>query len=115
MPDDQEFEDLDERFNAMHGRESELVQSCQYRSAIRIAGEIRRLAKSEQRLIPYMHACFTIMNHGIDLLEPESARDRAIELISLLESDDRARAIEPDLPEAEYAESCAWMTSCAYD
>lgn len=110
-----EFEDLDERLYAMQEKGSEAVQTCQYRSATRIAGEMRRLAKSEQRVIPYMDAGFTIMNHAADLLEPESARDRAIELISLLESEDRARAIEPDLPEAEYAETCAWMTACAYD
>jgi tetratricopeptide (TPR) repeat protein len=116
MPEEHvEFEDVDERLNAIHQKTYDMVQNCQFRSATRLANEMRRLAKSEQRVIAYLHACFLLMNHAGDLLEPEQGRDRAIELISLLESEDRARTVEPDLPESEYADTVAWMTACAYD
>lgn len=116
MPDfDADFEDLDQKFESLFDREHELVQGCLYRSAIRLAGEIRRLAKAEQRIMPYLKAGFTIMNHASELFDPASARDQAIELIGLLESEDRARAIQPDLPEDEYSHAVGWMSACAYD
>ena len=110
-----EIEDVDQKLEAMDAKLQGFVELVLLRSATRLAGEMRRLARSEQRLIPYIRACFTLMNLAVNVFEPESGRDRAIELISLLESEDRARTIQPDLPEFEYAAAVAWMTACAYD
>src|SRR6185503_14300215 len=93
----------------------ELITLCLYRSAVRVANERRRLARSEQLLIPYMRASFDVMNSAKDLLEPEIGRDTALELVSLLESSDRARSIQSDLPELEYESTAAWLTACSYD
>lgn len=112
-PDD--LEDIDDRLQTLSARSDELRQQCHERSSRRVAQELRRLARSEQRLIPYLLGTFTAMVHGTDLFEPESTRELAVELIALLESPDRARLIQPDLPESEYEYTTQWMTACAYD
>jgi len=115
--DAEEFDsdNVEETLDALNEKQKELLQLARFRSAFRVANEIRRLAKAEQRVIPYMFGCFTIMNNASDVLDPEVGRDAAMELISLLESEDRARAIQPDLPEAKYDSTVAWMSACAYD
>jgi len=112
---DSDNEDVDERLNGLDAKIYELVARCEYRAATRLAGEMRRLAKSEQRILAYLRSTFVLMNHLGDLMEQQQARDRAIELISLLESEDRARTIEPILPVSEYDYAVSWMTACAYD
>jgi tetratricopeptide (TPR) repeat protein len=107
--------DVDARLAELDKKETECTHSCRYRSANRIAAEIRRTAKAERRLTPYIRATFTLMNNATALLEPEVGRDASIELIGLLESEDRARAIQPDFNEGEYRSNVDWFSSCAYD
>jgi tetratricopeptide (TPR) repeat protein len=108
-------QDVDQRLDELDTKGHELTQACAFRSANRVANEIRRMARAENRVIAYLNATFTLMNQGIDLLDPEGARDAALEMVSLLESEDRARSIQPNLPEAEYERVVSWSTSCAYD
>ena len=76
-----EFEhDVDQRLGALRTKVHELWEASLYRSAIRVANEIRRVARAEKRVIPYLNSTFTLMNQGIDLLDPEAARDAALEL-----------------------------------
>jgi tetratricopeptide (TPR) repeat protein len=110
-----ESSSIEERLEALERRSSEHVSRCEYRSALRVASELRRYARSEQRVIAYCHACFTLMNHGDDILDPSSAREAAIECIGVLESNERALRIQPDLPEAEFAHLVSWLSACAYD
>ncbi len=110
-----ESADATERLQALDRRETEFIEQARYLSALRVAKEIRRLAKTERQLVPYIHSTFTIMNHSTDLLDPLAAREAAVELIGILESEDRARSIQPDLPEDEYDHCIYWYTSCAYD
>ena len=108
-------EDIDERLEELDEKETALTKSAHFRSACRVANEIRRLAKAEQRLLPYISATFTLMNHAADLLDPEMGRDASLEIIGLLESEDRARSIQPDLPESDYQNYIDWYSSCGYD
>ncbi len=112
---DDETEDIDELLSQLNQREEENQQKCYRRSAVRIAQEIRRRAKAEQRLMPYMHACFRVMVNSSSLFDAAAGRDASVELIRLLESPDQARRIEPELGEAEYENAIHWMSSCAYD
>ena len=93
----------------------ELTDQCKYKSAVRVANEIRRLAKSEGQLVPYIRGLFIAMNYGVSCLDPETGRDHAIELIAILENEDRARQLQPDLPEDEYDWYRSRFSSCAYD
>lgn len=112
---DDETEDVDELLRQLNAREEENQQKCYRRTAVRIAQEIRRRAKAEQRLLPYMHACFRVMVNSSSLFDAAAGRDASIELIRLLESPDQARRIEPELNEGEYENAIHWMSSCAYD
>src|SRR5262249_55584599 len=49
------------------------------------------------------------------LLLPRVTRENAVELIALLEDEERARLIQADLPQAAYEAEQAWMTACAYE
>ncbi len=112
---DNETEDIDELLSELNQREEMNQQKCFRRSAVRIAQEIRRRAKAQQRLLPYMHACFRVMVNSSSLFDAAAGRDASIELIRLLESPDQARRIEPDLVESDYENAIHWMSSCAYD
>ena len=112
---DDETEDIDELLSQLNAREEENQQKCYRRTAVRIAQEIRRRAKAEQRLMPYMHACFRVMVNSSSLFDAAAGRDASVELIRLLESPEQARRIEPELSEGEYENAIHWMSSCAYD
>lgn len=110
-----ESDELEQRFEALFGQIDELTDQCKYRSAVRVANEIRRLAKSEGRLVEYIRGLFIAMNYGVSCLDPESGRDHALELIAILENEDRARQLQPDLPEEQYDWYRSRFSSCAYD
>ena len=110
-----ESDELEQRFEALFGQIEELTDQCLYKSAVRVANEIRRLAKSEGRLVEYIRGLFIAMNYGVSCLDPESGRDHALELIAILENEDRARQLQPDLPEDQYDWYRSRFSSCAYD
>lgn len=115
MSTDAEPEDLDEVFADLWEQNERLEAECHYRSAHRIACEIQRRAKQEQRLTDYLRATFHRTNSHGALLDPAEGQAQAIELIALLESPERARLIQPNFQEAEYDQAVAWWTTCAYD
>jgi len=112
---DAEFEDIDDKLQSLNQQVSDLSERCHYRTMLRVANESRRLARVEQRLMPYMMASFHVMNDSRNVLQPTAGRETAIELITLLESEDRARQFQPNLPEDDYERTKWWMTACAYD
>ena len=112
---DAEFEDIDDKLEDLSREISALSEQCRYRTMLRVAHEARRLARVEQKLIPYLMAGFHLMNDSRNVLQPVPGREAAIELITLLESEDSARQFQPNLPEEEYERTKWWMTACAYD
>jgi tetratricopeptide (TPR) repeat protein len=108
-------EDIEEKLQELNQQISDLSERCHYRTMLRVANEARRLARVEQQLMPYMTASFHVMNDSRNMLQPTTGRDVAIELITLLESEDRARQFQPNLPEEEYERTKWWLTACSYD
>ncbi len=108
-------EEIDGRIDDLMDRIRQLREAGLLRSSLRLTRELKRLARSEQRLIPYLLANFYLMNDSRSQLAPEEGIEAAIETISLLESEDRARAFQPDFPQAEYLHTVGWMSTCAYD
>ncbi|MGQ9769597.1 MAG: hypothetical protein ACUVQG_03490 [Thermogutta sp.] len=96
-------------------RIEELTRKGYKRSAVRLAEEARRRALAHHLLIPYLHANFFVMNSAQALYDYRRGTDIAIETIALLESEEKARGIQSDLPLDEYEETIHWLTSCAYD
>ena len=107
--------DIETHLANLETKERDLNERCYFVSSYRVASEIRRTARAENRLTPYLHATFTQLNHADSLLQPEAAQKAAIEMIGLLESEDRARMIQPDFPESEHSHAVHWYSSCAYD
>ena len=108
-------DNIDDRLEELSAQIRELGERGHYRTMMRIAHEARRLARVEQRLMPYLTASFHVMNDSRHLLQPGVGREVAIELITLLESEDRARQFQPSLPEEDYDRTRSWLTACAYD
>ncbi|HEU5118917.1 MAG TPA: hypothetical protein VFT74_20160, partial [Isosphaeraceae bacterium] len=79
------------RLNEVSSAITEAVQSCRHRSASRLAGELIRLAKQERNLLAYIHGLHCMTNMAAGMLDPEQGRSAAVELIAVLESEDRAR------------------------
>ncbi len=112
---DAEFEDVEEKLQELNQEISRLSERCHYRTMLRVANEARRLGRVERHLMPYMTASFHVMNDSRNVLQPTIGREVAIELITLLESEDRARQFQPNLPEEDYERTKWWLTACAYD
>jgi tetratricopeptide (TPR) repeat protein len=110
MPD--ESADLLEQLEAA---KNEAIERCHHRTASQLAIEIKRKAKECRRIGPYAWALHTLANQSTSLFEYERGADSSIELIAVLESEDRARLIQPDLDMAEYDELVSRLSSCAYD
>src|SRR5262249_49641519 len=112
---DAEHQDLDERIKDLRNRAGDCLDRCQFRSAYRLYGELRRLARGESRVIPFLQAFFPQRDIAQDLIEPMTTREMSLELIALLEHEERARVVQPDFPEGEYEFTQGWMTACAYE
>lgn len=112
---DAEFEDVDDKLEELSQEITSLSEACQYRTMMRVANEARRLARVEQKLLPYLMAGFHVMNDSRNLLQPVAGREASIELITLLESEDSARQFQPNFPEEEYERTRWWLTACSYD
>src|SRR6516164_4025859 len=97
-----EDKDIDRRIDQMHDQAGEHLETCRFRSAYRLYGELKRIAKSEQRVVTYLNAVFHQMDLAQSLLDPRTTRDNAIALIPLLEDEERARQLQPDFPQAQY-------------
>lgn len=111
---DEEFEDIDRRLDELEERIRDASLRCHNRSEIRIAREGRRLAKQEHRLIPYLSFSFHLINSSDDVLDVKQGCEVAVEMIALLEDEDRARQFQADLPMDEYEHTKWWLTSFAY-
>ncbi|MBS0206503.1 MAG: tetratricopeptide repeat protein [Planctomycetes bacterium] len=112
---DAEYEDAEEKLQELNQEITDLGEQCLYRTMMRVAHEARRLARVEQLLIPYLTASFHVMNDSRNILQPVAGREVSIELITLLESEERARQFQPNLPEDEYERTKWWLTACSYD
>lgn len=108
-------DDIETRTSDLQDRIRQVREADHLSTAIRLSRELRRLAKSEQRIVDYLLANFYLMNDLRSIHCPEEGAEVAIETISLLESEERARAIQPDFPQSDYYRTVSWMSTCAYD
>jgi tetratricopeptide (TPR) repeat protein len=110
-----EPQDVEQRLEQLLKSIGDLADLCQYRSSMRVARETQRLAKQERKVIPYLQAAISLMNSCLEVFDPESGVNVALECIALLESDDHARQFQPDLPEDHYQYMVSRISTCAYD
>jgi tetratricopeptide (TPR) repeat protein len=107
--------DGDERINDLLHALDESYERCRMVASARIAAELQRWARAERRVTPYICSLFFQANLGWSTLDPERAREAAVELIAVLESEERARQIQADFAESEYEQAKFQYSTCAYD
>lgn len=105
---------VERRMQELWERQQELEERGFFRSSMRVAHELRRLAKIERRLIPYIRATLSITHCALATFETELGMELATEMVALLESEDHARQFQPDFPDDEYQGVVFWLSTCAY-
>lgn len=109
-----ELDDVEHRLAELESRINAAGDACHDRTAIRLSREGRRIARQEHRLIPYLSFSFHLINRAADAQVMKEGCDVAVEMIALLEDEDRARLFQADLPLDEYEYSRWWHTGFAY-
>jgi len=107
--------EIEQQLQTLSERSEQLFLDCKLRSALRISREITHTARAHGRLPQYLYGLFDQMRFGHGLLDPKMTREAAVELVLLLQDEEQARRLQPDLNDATYHWICNWMSSCAYD
>lgn len=107
--------EAEQRLEELRQQAGDLIEPAMYRSSFELYGQLRQRAKREQLIYFYVTSVFHQMDQAQYLLEFETMRERAIELISLLESEEQCRKIQPDMPVQLYEAMVYQMSSCAYE
>ena len=107
--------DLDTQFEQMREKANDLMTRCHFRSAARLNAETARLARSSGQAMHYLYSRFHQMDQSQNILDFATMKECAVELIAVVEDEDRARAIQPDLPQGYYEYTQQWMTACLYE
>lgn len=106
-------DDFDARLEQLSSQISEAMSESRNRTAARLSGEARRVAKIERQLGPYLRALYQY-GEAVDEFSPRECIEASIELIALLEDEDRARAFQSDFSAEEYEYSRTWMLPRVY-
>lgn len=107
--------DVDVRIEELERRIVDARKTDLIATSWRLSRELKRLAKQERRVIPYLTANFYLMNDAQSLFEPDEGKQVSLESIAMLESEELARQLQPDFPEAQYRHAVFWMSTCSYD
>lgn len=92
-----------------------LSKAHRYESQWQVIQEALPRARSSQDFDATISFLFSKANSCNKTATPKRQREASVELITLLESEDAARSIQPDLSEEVYEINRHWYTSCAYD
>ena len=111
---DEEFDSPQDRIDQLVERADRAADRMDNRSAVRLLLEAQRVAKESENAASYIYLLFRLTNSR-DLMDPPRLREWAVELIALLESDDRVRSIQADYDEMHIDWLRSQLTSCAYD
>lgn len=106
---------IDQQLQDLQERAGELIPKCQFSSSSRLYGELRRRGRTEHRAHAYVMGTFFQMDQAQYLFEFQTMRERAVELIAILENEERARQIQSDFSREQYDYLVYSMSSCAYE
>ncbi len=107
--------EVEQQLEKLAAEAGDLIEPALYRSSFKLYGELRQKAKRERKLLHYVLGTFHQMDQAQYLFEFETMRERAIELIALLESEEQCRKIQPDMPIALFEGLVYQFSSCAYE
>ncbi len=106
---------IDEQLSQLSDQAGQLIEKALYRSSFKLFGELRQRAKRERRLYHYVIGTFHQMDQAQYMFEFQTMRERAVELIALLESEEQCRKIQPDMPLQLFEGLAYQFSSCAYE
>lgn len=110
-----ELSEIEQQLQAACEKAAAHTEAGRYKSAMREFTDLRARAKRENQAYFYLLGVFYMMDASQYLLDFQQMRERAIELIALLESEERCRQIQPDMPLAMYEGMVFQFSSCAYE
>ncbi len=115
MSDENEDSEIDLQLQQLASQAGDLIDEGKYRSSFTLFGELRQRAKRERKLFHYVLGTFHQMDQAQYLFEFQTMRERAVELIALLESEEQARKIQPDIVLPVFEGLAYQFSSCAYE
>jgi tetratricopeptide (TPR) repeat protein len=107
--------EISQQLRDLQEKAGELIPMCRFASSSKLYGELRRRGRVEHRAEYYLLGTFFQMDQAQYLLDFQTMRERAIELIAMLENEEQVRQIQPDFPKDKYEFFVYSMTSCAYE
>ena len=107
--------EIEQQLRDLQEQAGELIPLCRFASSSRLYGELRRRGRIEHRAQAYVMGTFFQMDQAQYLFDFQTMRERAIELIALLEDEEQIRQIQPDFPRDQYEYLVYSMSSCAYE
>ena len=107
--------EIDQQLRDLQEKAGELIPQCRFASSSRLYGELRRRGRTEHRAQAYVMGTFFQMDQAQYLLDFQTMRERAVELIALLEDEEQLRQIQSDFPRDQYEYLVYSMSSCAYE
>lgn len=115
MNQPEESSDIELQLARLADQAGDFIEKGCYRTSFRMYGELRQRAKRERILFHYVLGTFHQMDQAQYLFDFQTMRERAVELISLLESEEQCRKIQPDMPLQLYESLAYQFRSCAYE
>ena len=106
---------IDQQLQELQERAENLIPGCQFASSSRLYGELRRRGRVEHRAHAYVLGTFFQMDQAQYLFEFQTMRERAVELIAILENEEQVRQIQSDFCREQYDYLVYSMSSCAYE
>ena len=106
---------VERELSGINDTAGDLMESAYCASAYKLYGELRSRARSEGQLGFYVFGTFFQMTLSQRLLQFETVRERAVELIAIFEDEEQARKIEPSLDLDHYENMIYSMGACAYE
>ena len=107
--------EIDQQLRDLQEQAAGLIAVCQFTSSSRLYGELRRRGRLEHRAHAYVMGTFFQMDQAQYLFDFQRMRERAVELIALLEDEEQIRQIQADFPREQYEYLVYSMSSCAYE
>ncbi|HQX49342.1 MAG TPA: hypothetical protein PLR25_05515 [Planctomycetaceae bacterium] len=106
---------IDQQLQELQERAGNMIPLCKFSSSSRLYGELRRRGRVEHRAQAYIYGTFFQMDQAQYLLDFQTMRERAVELIAILENEEQARQIQADFPREQYDYLVYSMSACAYE
>ena len=106
---------IEKELSDLNESAGDLMEAAFSVSAYKLYGELRSRARAEGHLGYYVLGTFFQMNLAQRLLQFETVRERAVELIAIFEDEEQARKIEPSLDLDQYENIIYSMGACAYE